>query len=130
MALIDQPGPVEIETEELGDDRAVMQALEAKGVNARIICPSTLSDSDRSRVAALQRHGVQVRLLAVHPVYMHARIILGGEWTFVGSENFSEVSLATNREVGIILHSTAAKRQLHVQFEQDWQKATAPHQAT
>ena len=40
VALIDQPGPVDIETEELGDDRAVMRALERKGGR----CPGHLSD--------------------------------------------------------------------------------------
>ena len=54
---------------------------------------------------------------------MHAKMILGGKWAFIGSENFSEASLQTNREVGIILHSAAAMNRLRAQFELDWRES-------
>ncbi len=128
--VIDQPGQVDIETEELGDDPAIIQAIEAKGADARIIFPMTLSQADRDRVAQLQRHGVQVGFLPKHPVYLHAKMIVGPQAGFIGSQNFSRSSLNANREIGVILYSGRDRAALRRQFEIDWRKSDHLHQPT
>jgi phosphatidylserine/phosphatidylglycerophosphate/cardiolipin synthase-like enzyme len=128
--LIDQRGTVDIETEELGDDPAIIRAIEAKGRNARIIFPMTLSQKDRSRVADLQRAGVQVGFLPKKPVYMHAKMIVGQSAAFIGSQNFSASSLNVNREIGIILYSAGDRSALRRQFDIDWRHADRLHQPT
>jgi Phosphatidylserine/phosphatidylglycerophosphate/cardiolipin synthases and related enzymes len=128
--VIDQPGHVDIEAEELGDDPAIVRAIEAKGADARIIFPMTLSASDRDQVAALQRHGVQVGFLPKRPVYLHAKMIVGPEAGFIGSQNFSRTSLNANREIGIMLYSGPDRAALRRQFEIDWHDADHLHQPT
>ncbi|SIR29452.1 MULTISPECIES: phospholipase D-like domain-containing protein [Acidiphilium] len=128
--VIDQSGHVDIEAEELGDDPPIIRAIEAKGPDARIIFPMTLSRSDRDRVAALQRHGVHVGFLPKHPVYLHAKMIVGSQAAFIGSQNFSRASLNANREIGIILYSGRDRAALRRQFEIDWHNAVHLHQPT
>lgn len=125
-AVIDQPGPVEIETEELGDDPAIIKVIAAKGGQARVIFPMTLSNADRDRVDELRKAGVQVRFLPRHPFYMHAKMITGGTMAFIGSQNFSGASLDRNREIGIVLHEAAARTKLIRQFNHDWSDAVKP----
>ncbi len=122
LAVIDQHGPVDIESEEMGNDRAILDALAAKGRSARVILPASISAQDRRNVAWLKSRGVQVRLLPKHPLYMHAKMITGKDEAFVGSENFSEASLDRNREMGLLLHGGAIGK-LQEQFNRDWARA-------
>jgi len=122
LAVIDQHGPVDIESEEMGNDRAILDALAAKGRSARVILPASISAQDRRNVAWLKSRGVQVRLLSKHPLYMHAKMIAGQDEAFIGSENFSEASLNKNREMGLLLHGRAIGK-LQEQFNRDWARA-------
>jgi cardiolipin synthase A/B len=55
---------------------------------------------------------------------MHAKLILvDGQRAFVGSQNFSTVSLDANREVGIIVADTAVVAQLASVAQGDWATA-------
>ena len=125
LAVIDQHGPVDIESEEMGNDRAILDAIAAKGRSARVILPASISAQDRRNVAWLKSRGVQVRLLPKHPLYMHAKMITGQDEAFIGSENFSEASLNGNREMGLLLHGGAIGK-LQEQFNRDWARAEEP----
>ena len=117
VAAIRQPGGVCIESEELGKDRAILNALRTKGAQARILLPVRLNRYDRRIAQGLTMDGVHVRYL-VAP-YLHAKLIAGRTEAFLGSENFTWTSLNRNREVGIILgHPTAAR--LDRQCLRDW----------
>ena len=120
VAAIRQPGGVCIESEELGKDRAILDALRVKGGQARILLPATLNRYDRHLAQGLTTAGVRVRYL-VAP-YLHAKLIAGRTEAFLGSENFTWTSLNRNREVGILLgHPTAAR--LDRQCLRDWAAA-------
>ncbi len=120
VAAIRQPGGVCIESEELGKDRAILEALRAKGAQARILLPATLNPYDRHIAQGLAMDGVRVRYLAAP--YLHAKLIAGPTETFLGSENFTWTSLNRNREVGIILGHPAAAR-FDRQCLRDWAAA-------
>ncbi len=122
QAVIEQPGPVDIESEEMGDDRAILNAIAAKGHLARVILPASLSGQDKRNVEWLERHGVQVRLLPKKPIYLHSKMIVGQREAFMGSENFTESSLNLNREMGVIL-SGGNVAKLQGQFDRDWHRA-------
>lgn len=124
LAALEQPGPIEIETEELGDDPALLDALQAKGRLARLILPQREARRDRERVARLRRAGVQVKFMGGR-VYLHAKMIAGKQWGFVGSQNFSWTSLNRNRELGLLFEHKDALATLHRQFASDWQAARA-----
>ncbi len=78
--------------------------------------------SDRQLLQA-RRRGVQVRLLPGQPLYMHAKMMVGEQVAFVGSENFSETSLQQNREMGVLLRQEAELSELRQQFAKDWARA-------
>jgi cardiolipin synthase len=57
---------------------------------------------------------------------MHAKLILvDGQRAFVGSQNFSTVSLDANREAGIIVADTAVVTELAGVAQGDWADAQA-----
>lgn len=122
-AIVAQPGAVEIEAEEVGDDPALLAAIERKGAAVRLLLPDRLSRTDRVNVAAMRRAGVQVRLLPVRPLYLHAKMIVGHSYGFVGSENISRSSLDLNREVGVVMTAPARLASLRFSFGKDWNRA-------
>lgn len=122
LEVINQPGPIEIESEEMGPYAPTLDAIAAKGSLARVILPASINAQDKQDVAFLEQHGVQVRLLPVKPRYMHAKEISGQKLAFVGSENFGQTSLEANRELGLILDGSDVTK-LQKQFDKDWAAA-------
>jgi phosphatidylserine/phosphatidylglycerophosphate/cardiolipin synthase-like enzyme len=122
LEVIDQSGPIDVESEELGPYRPILDALAAKGRDLRLILPASINREDQRDVAFLRGHGCQVRLLPVKPVYMHAKMIVGHRLAFIGSENFTSVSLENNREVGVLLDGSDLGK-LQAQFNKDWARA-------
>ena len=122
IAVINQPGPVSIESEELGPYAPTLDAIAAKGRLARLLLPASINAEDKRDVAFLESRGVQVRLLPVKPIYYHGKICVGGREAFLGSENLSQTSLEANREMGLILGG-ADIGVLQTQFDKDWEAA-------
>lgn len=75
LRVIDQPGPIEIEDEEIGYAPQLTGAIAAKGHLARVIVPANVSSEDRHILDQLAQHGVQVRYFPVKPVYLHSKAI-------------------------------------------------------
>lgn len=122
VEAIDQPGSISIEDEEIGPYAPVIDAIEAKGKLARVIEPSNISPEDRRVDQELEAHGVQVRLLPVKPIYLHAKLIVGSKLAYIGSENLTETSLEKNRELGLLLNGRDVT-ELQDQFDKDWAAA-------
>lgn len=116
---IDQKGPIDIEDEEVGPYAPTLDAIAAKGHLARVIMPSNLNSQDKQDAAFLMQHGVQVRLMPVKPIYLHAKLIVGPEMAYIGSENLTETSLEKNRELGLMLNGSDIPK-LQAQFNHDW----------
>lgn len=119
--VIDQPGPVDIEQEELGHDRAIMHTLENKGPQVRLILPSSDRRYSGHRIRKLERAGVHVRFMPKRH-YMHAKLIAGHHSGFIGSENFSWTSLNKNREMGMLFRGRNLRTAIN-QFNNDWRIA-------
>jgi cardiolipin synthase len=120
LSVINQSGNIDIETEELGYERPILSALARKGSAVRIIVPSSISDYDKKVVIFLEKYGVRVKLMPIRKVYIHAKMIVGAQKAFIGSENFTYTSLNKNREVGIIIYNNRSINKLKNQFEDDW----------
>jgi phosphatidylserine/phosphatidylglycerophosphate/cardiolipin synthase-like enzyme len=121
LQVIDQSGPIDVESEELGPYAPVLDALAAKGRDLRLILPASINGKEQRDVAFLRQHGCQVRLLPKKPIYMHAKMIVGGRLAFIGSENFTQTSL-DNREMGVLLNGSELGK-LQTQFDRDWGRA-------
>ncbi|MBU2763329.1 MULTISPECIES: phospholipase D-like domain-containing protein [Acidithiobacillaceae] len=119
LEVINQPGPIDVESEELGPYRPVLDALAAKGKDLRLILPASINSEDQRDVAYLRSHGCQVRLMPVKPIYLHAKMIAGDHLAFIGSENFTQTSLQDNREMGLVLNGNDITK-LQAQFNRDW----------
>ena len=122
IGVINRPGPVDIESEELGSYTPTLDAIAAKGQLARVILPANINAEGRRDVAFLRNHGVQVRLMPKTPIYMHAKIVVSNGEAFMGSENFTQTSLETNREMGLLLGGRDVA-ELQTQFDKDWAAA-------
>ena len=126
LEIIRGASKLDIETEELGDDKAVIEALGAKGKKARIILPSSVSPADKQNVRELMERNVNIRYSPAEELYMHAKMINTGRTVFIGSQNFSSTSLMKNREVGIIIRKGGLKRFAAAHFSSDWKKSYEP----
>jgi phosphatidylserine/phosphatidylglycerophosphate/cardiolipin synthase-like enzyme len=129
LQVITQAGPVYIESEEMGSDKRILSALEQKGSNAWVILPNTISSYDRKNCARLAAHGVHIAYMPKSRVYIHAKMIVGNLFAFIGSENFTYTSLNKNREMGVILNGSALNT-LHKQFGKDWKKVNDTNSAS
>lgn len=123
VSVIDQPGPIDIESEEMGPFRETLDAIAAKGTQAHVILPANISGTGQRDVEFLRQNGVQVRLMPIHPLYVHSKIVIAGDEAFVGSENFTRTSLESNREAGIIVHNQDNLVKMKEQFARDWAAA-------
>lgn len=121
IKVLRQPGAIDLESEEFGFVPRISDALENKGHLASIIVPGTLNRYDRRNLEPLQRRGVEVRHL--RRPRLHAKMIVGSNLAFIGSQNISWTSLNHNREVGIVLHGRAVA-ELRAQFDRDWRHAS------
>lgn len=122
VSLLSGTGPVAVMTEELGDAPALYQALGHHGSQARVLVPSSLSSEDQGYARQLAQAGVQIRTLT--SPYVHAKLIVTAQNTFVGSQNFSDVSLTDNREVGLITANATIHAQALAWFNAAWAQGT------
>lgn len=96
-----------VENEEMSDS-AIVSALAgagSRGVDVRV----TMEDSTsyQTEFTTLVNAGVKLATYEHAAIYIHAKVILADYGTstakvFIGSENFSNASLTSNRELGII----------------------------
>ncbi len=124
LATIEQPGKVYIESEELGNDRTILDALKKKGSDLYIVLPSTVSAADQKNAASLRAAGVHIAFMNARKRYIHAKMIVGAKQAFIGSENLTWTSLHKNREMGLLLTQPDMLRKLQVQFIHDWKDST------
>ncbi|MDR7925615.1 phospholipase D-like domain-containing protein [Acidithiobacillus thiooxidans] len=120
--VIDQPGPIAIEDEEIGPYAPTLDAIAAKGKLARVIMPANINAQDKKDAAFLEAHGVQVRLLPVKPIYVHSKLVVGNTLAYIGSENLTRTSLERNREIGLLLNGRDIT-ELQTQINKDWRAA-------
>ncbi|KPV46803.1 hypothetical protein SE19_03885 [Acidiplasma aeolicum] len=118
-----------IESEEVGDDDAILNEFREKGKKLSIIVPSSVSSTDLKNLQKLSKSGVRVRYMPVSKLYMHAKLIIGRNEFFIGSENFTKASLNHNREVGILARKFFMVSDVKKIFKKDWKNASKTYEA-
>ncbi len=113
-----------IETEEIGDDKILLEILSSKGKKLKMILPSSLSENDVKNGEELEKRGVQIRIMDANIRYMHAKMIHNKKIAFIGSQNFTSTSLMKNREVGLIVKKGKDKKVFMEKFNEDWKNST------
>jgi len=93
---------------------------EERGVKVRIILESRV-DSNYPTADFLASKGVEVRWASKKFANTHAKTaIIDGKQVIVGSINWSQHAMFENREVGVLVESSALASQLLDVFEADW----------
>jgi cardiolipin synthase len=96
---------LDLEGEELSDATLVPALVDAKnrGVAVRVVlADSTPSNAMATAVQSLQADGIEVKKLSVP--YIHAKAIVADDTlAYVGSANFTQNSLDSNREIGLVI---------------------------
>ena len=133
---------LDVYNEELSDP-AILSSLvsaAARGVVVRVMAAVLTADGSDSGpnenapgITYLNSKGVTAVCKAfpvstpkgMVPIYLHAKVIVAdfgssGARAFIGSENFSCVSLDDNRECGIIVDEPAILARLEATFQADW----------
>jgi len=136
---------LEVYNEELSDPGILGAFVSAsqRGVKVRVIA-AVLTSGDEANANApgityLTSNGVEAVCKAFPvatssgtvPIYIHAKVIVADFGTpdalaFVGSENFSCVSLDDNRECGILVREPNILAGLESTFESDWAQPSVP----
>ncbi len=125
---------LDIYCEELDDPGTLgaMVAAAKRGVNVRFIAAVLQGDGGANGnargVTFLQRGGVNAVCKSF--LYIHAKMALADYGTataqaFIGSENYTCVSLTKNRECGIIVSDAAILQRLNSVYTSDWAQANA-----
>jgi cardiolipin synthase len=95
---------VDFEVEELGDaaiTTAFCSAAKAGATVRGVVADITESSVESKAITTLKACGVDMRTLK--KPYIHAKaIVVDGDDMYVGSANFSSVSLSQNRELGLV----------------------------
>jgi phosphatidylserine/phosphatidylglycerophosphate/cardiolipin synthase-like enzyme len=146
MALInDTKKTLDLYSEELDDPGTLgaMVAAAKRGVKVRFIA-AVLSGQGKAngnaggitflrngQVNAVCKSFSFVTKGVQHQMYIHAKMALAdyqmpNAQAYIGSENFTCVSLDDNRECGIIVSEPAILERLHATFDADWAKPSVP----
>ncbi len=119
---------VDIEMYVFTSDAIVQEisAAEARGVKVRIILEPRIEDSRKDKIfAILQGVGAEMRWASLAYKLTHSKfVIVDGKKALVGSINFSQSALNSNREADVEIEGEKVKELAGI-FEEDWQKATA-----
>ncbi len=105
------------------DDYALIGKLAQaarRGVTVEIICGGKIIDKAKKY---LQKNKVAIYVLDENsPLKNHAKaMIVDDQMAFIGSENFTQNSLDSNRELGIMSEESTIISGLKQQFIKDWQ---------
>ncbi|OIO21578.1 hypothetical protein COV61_02495 [Candidatus Micrarchaeota archaeon CG11_big_fil_rev_8_21_14_0_20_47_5] len=102
---------------------ALIEAKE-RGVRVRVIMEkSAQSDKMESLFEQMQKNGVECRWASGKFSRTHSKfLIVDGERVLVGSINFSESAITTNREAGVFVSGKVVEEFVKI-FEEDWEIA-------
>ena len=120
---------LDVYNEEITDQQCTDALLAAakRGVAVRVIAADLQGDDGKNTNAqalkTLNAGGVQAKTIT--SLYIHAKMALAdynttGQIVYLGSENFSNVSLDQNRELGILVTEKPILDRLESVFSQDW----------
>jgi phosphatidylserine/phosphatidylglycerophosphate/cardiolipin synthase-like enzyme len=119
-SLLQASGSIQMMTEEVGDEPALLALMAADGARLQLLVPPPTSTTTAARLAALAAAGVRIRTLSAP--YVHAKVLVTPTTAFLGSQNLSPVSLQDNREMGLIV-TGSSRAQLATWFDQWWVRA-------
>ncbi len=126
-ALIDSAAKtLDLQCGVMQDDQVVARLAAAvqRGVAVRLIMSPSTNGPDANSAAreTLQQAGVRVRMLKT-PVIHGTMFVVDNRQAFLGSQEFSPLSLDSSRELGILLQDKTVVGGLAGTFLNDWEVA-------
>lgn len=122
---------IDLESEELSDTQLVGALItrHGAGVGVRVvIAKRTLTSAQQSAVTLLKQSGIPV--ISTATPYIHAKTIVVDGATdtptaYVGSANFTSVSIDQNRELGLVTSAASEIAKVSTAFSTDYANGTA-----
>lgn len=116
---------LDVEVQSLSDRTLVdgILAQHAAGLDVHVVIDGDVSNTNAQLtvIDKLKRKGVPLRSLKSPDLHAKA-IVVDGERLFVGSQNFTQPALDTNREVGILTDAAAEVAKVKTQIAGDFTK--------
>lgn len=108
--------------------RAVVQALEERNVEVKIVTPGQHADHLLTRSSSQRLYGPLLKAGAVigeyRPAMIHAKILIVDDlWSVVGSTNFDHRSFEINDEVNLAIADPAIAARLTEDFNRDLEQS-------
>jgi cardiolipin synthase len=107
-----------------GARRALVDAVEKRGIDLKIIVPGKHSDhlltrrSSRRLYGELLKSGAQI--YEYQPAMIHTKsLVVDGVWSVVGSTNFDSRSFGLNDEVNLAARDEGLAERLEIDFQRD-----------
>jgi len=99
--------------------RTAVSPAKQRGVDVRVILadPAGFPENEQTAVT-FDNQGIPVRYATTFD--LHAKLIIADGVAFVGSENLSPTSLASNREVGLLVTEPTPVATIQAQLDADW----------
>lgn len=106
--------------------RNAIGAAKQRGVAVRVILEDPANDVEQNTdtTAYMTAQGIPVKYAPTSAFYLHAKMIIADGIAFVGSQNFSQSGLSTNREMGALVFEPAQVATIQTQYESDWSVTT------
>jgi phosphatidylserine/phosphatidylglycerophosphate/cardiolipin synthase-like enzyme len=113
---------------------AALERAAQRGVKVRFLADAVFAPKYPATLEQLRKVGITVRILDCAPRYggvQHAKyIVVDGEESFVGSQNFDWRALAHIQEMGVLVRSRAIAGALADLYETDWALAESSAPST
>jgi cardiolipin synthase len=118
---------IDIEAEELSDYHTAdaLKAALGRGVKVRVVLSDApLTTAGQNAVNEIK--GAGGKLVTISTPYVHAKtMVVDGATAYVGSENFTQNSLQSNRELGVIFAVASEVQKIETTISSDFAKGTA-----
>jgi len=106
--------------------RNAIGAAKQRGATVRVILEDPANDVEQNTdtTTYMTAQGIPVKYAPTTEFYLHAKMIIADGIAFVGSQNFSQSGLSTNREMGALVFEPAQVATIQAQYEADWAVTT------
>lgn len=105
----------------------LLASARRRGLDVRVVVDDVTKQSYPETIEFLKSRNVPVRLDPKAGVTTHAKIVIvDGEWVVIGSHNWTQSALSSNREYSILVRSSELAARVEEYFEELWSGGRSP----
>ena len=105
----------------------LLASAKRKGLDVRVVVDDVTKQSYPETIEFLKSRNVPVRLDPKAGVTTHAKVVIvDGEWVVIGSHNWTQSALSSNREYSVLVRSSEIATKVEEYFEELWSSGRSP----